>query len=154
MEKIPNHFNPSDSPSPILQIKFYPRLFELMRKRYIRPETIPTSISIEALRAELAKMNKESGVKVNECRHKKKQYTVTQNNISSFIFPFRVYDQSLFHSGRNLSFFRLDMNTEMDDLLDAVFHQEGSISLHSSSFDTLFTGHLLDSKIIDLCLKW
>ena len=46
---LPNHFYPSDSSSPILQIKFYPKLFELMRKKYIRPETIPNSISIEAL---------------------------------------------------------------------------------------------------------
>lgn len=44
--------------------------------------------------------------------------------------------------------------TLVDDLLDTVFCQEGSIKFHKSSFDTLIPGHLLDSNIIDLCLKW
>ena len=152
---LPNHFYVSDSSSPTLQIKFYPRLFELMRKRYIRPETAQNSISIEALRTELTKMDEESCGKVDECRHMRMEYTAHQYNISSFIFPFRVNDRSLFQSGRNLSYFSLDTNTEtMDDLLDTVFRQEGSIKLQSSSFDSLIPGHLLDSKIIDLCLKW
>ena len=152
---LPNHLYPSDTSSPLLQIKFYPRLFELMRKRYIRPETTPNSMSIKALRAELTKMDEESSVKVDQMRHMRMEYTAHQNNISSFIFPFRVNDWSLFQSGRNLSYFTLDMNTEtMDDLLDTVFRQEGSIKFHKSSFDTLIPGHLLDSNIIDLCLKW
>jgi hypothetical protein len=138
---LPNHFYPSDSSNPNLQIKFYPRLFELMRKRYIRPETTRNSISIKALRAELTKMNEKS--------------SVHQYNISSFVFPFRVNDRSLFQSGRNLSYFSLDTNTEtMDDILDSLFRQEGSIKLHSSSFDSLIPGYPLDSTIIDLCLKW
>jgi len=138
---LPNHFYSSDSSSSNLKIKFYPRLFELMRKRYITPETTRNSISIKALRAELTKMDEIS--------------SVHQYNISSFVFPFWANDRSLFQSGRNLSYFSLDAITEtMDDLLNSVFRQEGSIKLHSSSFESLIPGHPLDSRIIDLCLKW
>ena len=152
---LPNHLYPSDTSSPLLQIKFYPRLFELMRKRNIRPETTPNFISIKGLRAELTKKNEESSVKVNQMKHMRMEYTAYQDKISSFIFPFRVNDQSLFQSGQNLSYFTLDVNTEtMDDILDTFFRQEGSIKFHKSSFDTLIPGHLLDSNIIDLCLKW
>jgi hypothetical protein len=83
------------------------------------------------------------------------EYNAYQNKIYSFIFPFQVNDRSLFQSGQNLSYFTLDINMEtMDDVLDTLFRQEGSIKLHKSSFNTLIPGHLLDSNIIDLCLKW
>ncbi len=68
---------------------------------------------------------------------------------------FRVFDRSLFQSGRDLNFFELNMNVEtMDDLLETVFAEEGTIDFNKTSFDTLIPGHLFDSKIIDLCLKW
>jgi hypothetical protein len=153
---LPNHLYPSVTSSPLLQIKFYPRIFELMRKKYIRPETTPNFISIKDLRAELTKMNEESSVKIDQrMKNIRMEYTAYQNKIYSFIFPFQVNDRSLFQSGQNLSYFTLDINMEnMDDVLDTLFRQEGSIKLHKSSFNTLIPGHLLDSNIIDLCLKW
>ena len=152
---LPNTLCASDTTRPHLKIKFYSKLFELMRKRYIRPESTPNFRSINALLAELTKMDDESSIKDEQNRDIRLEYTALQYNLNSFKMPFRVFDRSLFQSGRDLNFFELDMNVEtMDDLLETVFAEEGTIDFNKTSFDTLIPGHLLDSKIIDLCLKW
>jgi hypothetical protein len=76
--------------------------------------------------------------------------------------PFQVFDQSLFKSGCDLSYFALEMNwgttsltiDNMDDLLHRVYAEEGTIELKEASFGTLTPGQILDSSIIDLCFKW
>jgi len=152
---LPNTLCASDTTRPHLKIKFYSKLFELMRKRYIRPESTPNFQSINALLAELTKMDDESSIKDEQNRDIRLEYTTLQYNLNSLKMPFRVFDWSLFQSGRDLNFFELDMNVEtMDDLLETVFAEEGTIDFNKTSFDTLIPGHLLDSKIINLCLKW
>jgi hypothetical protein len=47
----------------------------------------------------------------------------------------------------------MNMGT-MDDLLQIVFAEEGTIELNETSFGTLIPGQILDSNIIYLCLKW
>jgi hypothetical protein len=54
-------------------------------------------------------------------------------------------------------FFEFDMNmgtSPIDDLLQRVFAEEGTIDLNKTSFGTLIPGQIPDSNIIDLCLKW
>jgi hypothetical protein len=49
----------------------------------------------------------------------------------------------------------MNMETSpIDDLLQRVFAEEGTIDLNKKSFGTLIPGQILDSIIINLCLKW
>ena len=75
--------------------------------------------------------------------------------------PFQVFDKTLFKSGSELFYFSLDnyhgtalTNENWDDLLHAVFAEEGTFELNKTSFGTLTPGQSLDSSVIDLCLKW
>jgi hypothetical protein len=100
-------------------------------------------------------MDDESIIKDRRNRDNRLEYTLLQYNFTSFKMPFWVFDLSLFQSGWDLDYFALDMNMEtMDDFLETGFAEEGTIDLNETSFDTLIPGHILDSNIIDLCLKW
>jgi hypothetical protein len=49
----------------------------------------------------------------------------------------------------------MNMGTSpIDDLLQRVFAEEGTIDLNKTSFGMLIPGKILASNIIDLCLKW
>ncbi len=54
---LPNMFVSSDTKTPTITINFYWKLFELMRKRYVRPERTPENQSSNALLLELSKMD-------------------------------------------------------------------------------------------------
>jgi hypothetical protein len=145
----------SGTTRPCITIKFYSKLFKLMRKRYIRPESTSKSWSINALCIELTKMDDETIFKDQQNRANRLEYTSLQYKFTSFKMPFRVFDQSLFESGWDLSYFALDMKMgTMDDQLQKVFSEEGTIELNKISFGTLIPGQIRDSNIINLCLKW
>ncbi len=100
-------------------------------------------------------MDDKSSIKDLQNRDNRLEYTSLQYNFTSLKMLFWEFDWSLFQSGQDLDYFALDMNMEtIDDLLETVFAKEGTIDLNETSFDTLIPGHILDSNIIDLCLKW
>ena len=144
-----------------IMTKFYWKLFELLRKRFIRPEKTPKHQSTNVLLGELSKMDDRAILKNHRIMSDKAEYTTLQQSFTSFTMPFHVFDQSLFKSGCDLSFFDLEKNMDptltsnnWDDLLHKVYVAEGSIELNKRCFDTLTPGQSLDSAIIDLCLKW
>ena len=100
-------------------------------------------------------MDDKAIIKDRQNRDNRLENTSLQHNFTPFKMPFWVFDQSLFESGRDLDYFALDMNMgTMDDLLQIVFAEEGTIELNETSFGTLIPGQILDSNIIYLCLKW
>jgi hypothetical protein len=60
---LPNLLCASDTTTPQITIKFYWKLFELMRKRFIRPEKTPKNQSSNALSVELLKMDNQAILK-------------------------------------------------------------------------------------------
>jgi hypothetical protein len=65
---LPNMFVSSDTKTPTITINFYWKLFELMRKRYVRPERTPENGSSNALLLELSKMDDEAIMKDQQTR--------------------------------------------------------------------------------------
>jgi hypothetical protein len=154
---LPNMFLSSDTTTPTITIKFYWKLFELMRKRYVRPEKTTNNQSSNTLRVELTKMDDEDVLKDQQNRNDILEYSSLSYNFTFFKMPFQVFDQSLFKSSCDFSFFEFDMNmgtSPIDDLLQRVFAEEVTVDLNETSFGTLIPGQILDSNIIDLCLKW
>jgi hypothetical protein len=158
---LPNLLFGSDTKTPKIMIKFYWNLFELARKRFIRPEKTPKNQSINALSVELSKVENQAILKNQQITGDKSKYTSLQFSFNSFKKPFQVCDQSLFKLGCDLSFFELDKNRgtaltsdNWDDLLHKVYVEEGTFELNKTSFGTLTSRQSLDSTIIDLCLKW
>jgi hypothetical protein len=60
---LPKMFLSSNTTTPTITIKFYWKLFELMRKRYVRPEKTTNNQSSNALRVESTKMDNEDVLK-------------------------------------------------------------------------------------------
>jgi hypothetical protein len=60
---LPIMFLSSDTTTPTITIKFYWKLFELMRKRYIRPEKTTNNQSSNTLHVKLTKMDDEDVLK-------------------------------------------------------------------------------------------
>ncbi len=158
---LPNLLFGSDTRTPQIRIKFYWKLFKLVRKRFIRPEKTPKNQSINALRVELSKVDNHAILKNQQITGDKSKNTSLQINFNSFKMPFQVCDQSLFKLGCDLSFFELDKkwgtaltSDDWDDLLHNVYVEEETFELNKTSFGTLTSQQSLDSTIIDLCLKW
>jgi hypothetical protein len=154
---LPNMFLSSDTTTLTITIKFYWKLFEIMRKRYVRPEKTTNNQSSNALRLELTKMDNEDILKDQQNSNDELEYSSLSCNFTLFNMPFQVFDQSLFKSSYDLYFFELDMNmgtSPIDDLLQRVFADKGTIDLNKTSFGTLILGQILDSNIINPCLKW
>ncbi len=107
---LPNLLFGSDTRTPQITIKFYWKLFELVRKRFIRPEKTPKNQNINELRVELSKVNNQAILKNQQITGDKSNYTSLQFNFNSFKMPFQVCDQSLFKLGCDISFFELDKN--------------------------------------------
>jgi hypothetical protein len=105
---LPNLLFGSDTRTPLTTINFYWKLFELVRKRFIRPEKTPKNQSINALRVELSKVDNQAFLKNQQITGDKSKYTSLQFNFNSFKMPFQVCDQSLFKLGCDSSFFELD----------------------------------------------
>ncbi len=122
---LPNMFVSSDTRTLTIMINFYWKLFEQMRKRYIRPERTPENRSTNALLLELSKMDDEAIMRDQQNMVDKLEYTSLSYNFSPFKMPFQVLDQSLFKSGWNLDYFALDQNMGLtDDMLQRVFAEE------------------------------
>ncbi len=60
---LPDLLFGSDTRTPQITIKFYWKLFKLVRKRFIRPEKTPKNQSINALRIELSKVDNQAILK-------------------------------------------------------------------------------------------
>jgi hypothetical protein len=102
-------------------------------------------------------MDDDDILKDQRNRNDKLEYSSLSYNFTFFKMPFQVFNQSLFKLSHDLYFFELDMNigkSPIDDLLQRVFAEEGTIDLNETSFGTLIPGKILDSNIINLCLKW
>jgi hypothetical protein len=158
---LPNLLCGIDKKTLQITIKFYWKLFELMRKRFIRPENTKTNHSTNSLLIELSKMDDQARLKNQQNTSEILVYNSFQYNFTSFKMPFQVFDKTLFKSGSELFYFSLDnyhgtalTNENWDDLLHAVFAEEGTFELNKTSFGTLTPGQSLDSSVIDLCLKW
>jgi hypothetical protein len=135
---LPNLLFCSNTTISPINIKFHWKLFELMRKRYIRPENTLVIQSTNALRVELTKLDNEA---------------ISHPSFMPFKMPFRIFAGSTCKSGCGLGFFELS-NDISDDLLQRVFAKEGTIELNETKLATLAPGETLDSSIIDLCVKW
>jgi hypothetical protein len=128
-----------------------------MRKRYVRLEKTTNNQSSNALRVELTKMDNKDVLKDQQNRNDILEYSSLSCTFTFFKMLFHVFNQSLFKSSCDLFLFEFDMNmvtSPIDDLLQRVFAEEGTIDLNETSFGTLIPGQILDSNIIDLCLKW
>jgi hypothetical protein len=68
-------------------------------------------------------------------------------------YHFWIFAGSTCKSGCGLGFFQLS-NDISDDMLQRVFAKEGTIKLNETKLATLAPGDILDSSIIDLCVKW
>ena len=123
---------------PPIHVKFHWKLFELMRKRYIRPENTLVIQSTNALCVELTKLDNQA---------------ISQSSFMPFKMPFWIFAGSICKSGCGLGFFQLS-NEVSDDMLQRVFAEEGTIELNKTKLGTLAPGEILDSSIIDLCVKW
>ena len=143
---LPNLLCGCDLSSPHIKIMFNLRVFELMRKRFLRPEKTPSNQSINALLIELSKMD-------NQARY---ENASIHHNFTPFKVPFQKNDKTVFTSGCNLTYFSFDTSssTNWDDIIQSVYAEEGTIELTKTTFDTLITGQKIDFRIIDLCLKW
>ncbi len=158
---LPDLLFGSDTTTPQITIKFYWKLFELVRKRFIRPDRHQKNQSSNALRVELSKVDDCAILKNQQITGDKSEYTSLQFNFTSFKMSFQIFDQTLFKSGCDLSFFDLDKNQgtalasdNWDDLLHKVYVEEGTFEPNKTPYGTLTSWQSLDSTIVDLCLKW
>jgi hypothetical protein len=155
---LPNLLSGIDKTTPqiTITIKFYWKLFELMRKRFLRPENTPSNQSINALLNELSKMDNQARLKYQHNTGELFEKAFIHDNFTPFQVPFQKNDKTVFKSGCNLTYFSIDTssNTNWDDVLHSVYAKEGTIELTKTTFDTLIPGQKIDFRIIDLCLKW
>ncbi len=79
---LPNMFLSSDTTTPTIKIKFYWKLFELMRKRYVRQEKTTNNQSSNALCLELTKMDNEDVLKDQRNRNDILEYSSLSYNFT------------------------------------------------------------------------
>jgi hypothetical protein len=154
---LPNLLCGGDLSSPHIKIMFNLKVFELMRKRFLRPENIPSNKSTNALLMELSKMDNQARLKYQHNTGELfEKASIHDNLFTPFQVPFQKNDKTVFKSGCNLTYFSFDTssNTNWDDVLHSVYAKEGTIELTKTTFDTLIPGQKIDFRIIDLCLKW
>jgi hypothetical protein len=153
---LPNLLCGSDMSTPHIKIMFNLKVFELMRKRFLRPENTPSNQSRNALLIELTKMDEQARLKDQQNTSELFEYTSGHYNFTSFKVPFQIIDKTLFNSGCNLAYFSIDTSSSKnwDDALHSVYAKEGTIELNKTTFDTLSPGQSIDFRIIDFCVKW
>jgi hypothetical protein len=153
---LPNLLYGSDISTPYIKIKMNFKVFELMRKRFVRPEKTPSNLSRNALLIELSKMDHQAMLQDQQKTSELFDYTSERYNLTPFKMPFQIIDKTLFKSGCNLPYFSIDTSSSKnwDDVLHSVYAKEGTIELDMKTFDTLTPGQCIDFQIIDLCLKW
>lgn len=153
---LPNLLCGDDLSSSHIKIMFNLRVFELMRKRFLRPENTPSNQSINALLIELSKMDNQARLKYQHNPGELYENASIHHNFTPFKVPFQKNDKTVFTSGCNLTYFSIDTSssTNWDDILHSVYAKEGTIELTKTTFDTLIPGQTIDFRIIDLCLKW
>ncbi len=79
---LPKMFLSSNTTTPTITIKFYWKLFELMRKRYVRPEKTTNNQSSNALRVESTKMDNEDVLKDQWNRNEILEYSSLSYNFT------------------------------------------------------------------------
>jgi len=153
---LPNLLYGSDMSTPYIKIKMNFKVFELMRKRFVRPEKTPSNLSRNALLTELSKLDYQARLQDQQKTSELFDYTSVRHNLTPFKMPFQIIDKTLFKSGCNLAYFSIDTSSSKnwDDVLQSVYAKEGTIELDMKAFDTLTPGQCIDFRIIDLCLKW
>jgi len=153
---LPNLLCGGDLSSPHIKVMFNLKVFELMRKRFLRPENTPSNQSINALLIELSKMDNQARLKYQHNTGELFENASIHHNFTPFKVPFQKNDKTVFKSGCNLTYFSIDTSssTNWDDILHSVYAKEGTIELTKTTFDTLIPGQEIDFRIIDLCLKW
>jgi hypothetical protein len=163
---IPNIFSVGESTNSHFSVKFHCKVFEQMRKRFIRPEKTPNGSSFKALQEELYKFTCDTLVQQQHADSGEIEYITQFSNAEAqlttkyFKMPFSVTDNSLFTSGSGLSFFDLNKNTTLlptvnwDEVLYKAYAKGETLEFIPQYFSSLRPGEELHNNIIDLCLKW
>ena len=150
-------------------VKFHLKVFELMMKKFVRPDNTSNGVSVYALKEELTKIDKELQIDKTQSQVVQSEFDTVYNKLmltlpsgsfqQLFKIPFFVADKSLHSAGNDLREFDLLKNSEVtcfdvDDLLYKAFSVEGLLSFSCDSYKSLKPGIELDDNIVDLCLKW